>query len=296
MTDTWPQATSFADLHYGYRLGKSTIIKIVEQVCKVLWSKLKFTSMPEMTTEKWKEVEEGFKKYANFPNCIGAIDGKHIELIQPEHTGSLFYNYKTYFSSVLLAVCDANYCFVYVDVGSYGKTSDSAIFKNSEFFKRIVNNRLNIPNPKPISNIDRTPLPHVFVGDEAFGIMSNMMRPYGGTQLTHTKKVFNYRLSRARRYIECTFGIMSNKWRIFHRPIDVNIDFAESIIKACTVLHNYVRMRDGYRYEDTLYVSPLQSIHLENLARGSLCARTGREKFANYFVNEGKLQWQNNMI
>lgn len=110
----------------------------MEQVCKVLWIKLKRTFMPEMTTEKWKEVEDGFRKYANFPNCIGAIDGKHIELIQPEHTGSLFFNYKTYFSSVLLAVCDANYCFVYVNVGSYGKTSDSAIFQHSDFFKRMM--------------------------------------------------------------------------------------------------------------------------------------------------------------
>lgn len=287
---------SFADLHYGYRLGKSTIIKIVEEVCKVLWSKLKAMCLPEITTEKWKEVEEGFMKSANFPNCIGAIDGKHIEIIQPKHTGSLYYNYKNYFSSVLLAVCDANYCFLYVDIGSYGKTSDSAIFQHSDFNKRMMGGKLNIPKPKQISNIDKTPLPHVFVGDEAFGIMSNMMRPYSGKQLTHTKKVFNYRLSRARRYIECTFGILSNKWRIFHRPIDVNIEFAENIIKACTVLHNYVRIRDGYRYEDTLHLSPLHSITPENIPRGSLTARTARDKFANYFVNEGKLSWQNNMI
>lgn len=89
---------------------------------------------------------------------------------------------------------------------------------------------------------------------------------------------------------------MSNKWRIFHRPIDVNINIAENIIKACTVLHNYVRIRDGYRYEDTLYLSPLQSINTENVLQGSLCARTTREKFANYFVKEGKLHWQDNMI
>lgn len=74
--------------------------------------------MPEMTTEKWEEVEEGFRKYANFPGYANLTG--HIELIQPEHAGSLFFNYKTYFSSVLLAVCGANYCFIYVNVGSYG--------------------------------------------------------------------------------------------------------------------------------------------------------------------------------
>ena len=64
--------------------------------------------MPEMTKQKWEDVAKGFQKYADLPNCIGAIDGKHIRLIQPTGTGSLYYNYKSLFSTVLLAVCDAN--------------------------------------------------------------------------------------------------------------------------------------------------------------------------------------------
>lgn len=57
-----------------------------------------------------------------------------------------------------------------------------------------------------------------------------------------------------------------------------------------------MRTRDGYRFEDTLYHSPLQSISPEDIPRGSLTARTARDKFARYFVNEGKLHWQDNMI
>jgi hypothetical protein len=67
------------------------------------------------------------------------------------------------------------------------------------------------------------------------------------------KRTYNYRLSRARRYIECTFGILSNKWRIFHRPLNVSVEFAEDIVKACTVLHNFLRVRDGYKHEDALF-------------------------------------------
>jgi hypothetical protein len=66
------------------------------------------------------------------------------------------------------------------------------------------------------------------------------------------KRTYNYRLFRARRYIECTFGILSNKWRIFHRSLNVSVEFAEDIVKACTVLHNFVRLRDGYKHEDAL--------------------------------------------
>lgn len=118
----------------------------------------------------------------------------------------------------------------------------------------MMKNNLNIPNPKPISTLNSEPMPYVIVGNEAFGLSENIMRPYGGKNLTVTKNVFKYRLSRARRYIECTFGILSNKWRIFHQPLNLKLHLAQNIIKACCILHNFVRIRDGYRYDDTLSV------------------------------------------
>lgn len=87
--------------------------------------------MPEPTQEHWLKTAETFLSVTNFPNCIGAIDGKHIRIVKPAHIGSLYYNYKHFFPTVLLAVCDANYCFIAVDIGDYGKNSDSPIFKNS---------------------------------------------------------------------------------------------------------------------------------------------------------------------
>lgn len=97
---------------------------ILRQVCDALWARTKTMCMPEMTKERWEEVAKGFEMYANFPNCIGAIDGKHIRLVQPKGTGSLYYNYKLYFSTVLLAVCDANYSFIYVDIHSTQKVKE----------------------------------------------------------------------------------------------------------------------------------------------------------------------------
>lgn len=244
----------------------------------------------------WKNIAEDFERYANFPNCIGAIDGKHIRVIMPNHSGSLHYNYKHFFSIVILALCDANYCFTYVDIGAYGKSSDSAIFKNSIFSKRMLEKSLNIPNPKAISNVDRTPLPHVIVGDEAFGLTENIMRPYAGKSLSYEKRVFNYRLSRARRNIECTFGILANKWRIFHTPLNVNIDFAENIIKACCVLHNFVRTRDGIKYKDTLYTPPMINLNTLHAGRGTPSSLNIRDKFAHYFANDGRVDWQDTKI
>ena len=123
-------------------------------------------------------------------------------------------------------------------------------------------------NQEPISTNKTTCLSHVIIRDEVFGIIENVMSPYRGKHLTHKKKIFNYRLSRACRYIECTFGIMANRWRIFHRPLNVKIDFDETIIKAFCILHNYVRARDGYRDEDTFYEAALIGLHEGNARRG----------------------------
>lgn len=252
--------------------------------------------MPEPTKDKWIEISKGFEIHAKFPNCIGALDGKHIRMIQPQNSGSLYYNYKHFFSLVLLALCDANYCFTWVDIGAYGKNSDSGIFKESTLYSKLTEKTLNIPDPSPINNSDETILPYVIVADEAFGMLENLMRPYGGNLLTYEKKIFNYRLTLARRYIECTFGIISNKWRILHRPLDVDIDFAEYIVKAICVLHNYVRTRDGCSYEDTFFTAPLSSLTGATTGRAIRVADNVRAKFMDYFTNEGSVEWQNRMI
>ena len=58
--------------------------------------------------------------------------------------------------------------------------------------------------------------------------------------------------------MECAFGILSNKWRIFQRPLNISPDFAVDIVKACVVLHNFVRERDCYKFEDALTVTGLE--------------------------------------
>jgi len=78
--------------------------------------------------------------------------------------------------------------------------------------------------------------------------------------VTFLKRIYNHRLPRARRIVEYTFGILANKWRIFHRPIDLKPDFSDNIVKACCVLHNYVRKNDGIQFDDTLYECPLESV------------------------------------
>lgn len=77
--------------------------------------------MPKPNKEKWINIAEKFYKEANFPNCVGAIDGKHIRIVCPPNAGSKYYNYKKYHSIILLAVVDADYCFTFIDIGAPGR-------------------------------------------------------------------------------------------------------------------------------------------------------------------------------
>jgi hypothetical protein len=99
-----------------------------------------------------------------------------------------------------------------------------------------------------------------FIGDEEFGLSEHMLRPYSGKHLDVAKKIFNYRLSRGRCCIEGAFGILSNKWRILHHPLNTSVHFAEDIVKACCMLHNFVRQRDGYNFHDSLHVCGFEDI------------------------------------
>ncbi|KAL4131524.1 hypothetical protein QTP88_008819 [Uroleucon formosanum] len=284
---------TFQDLHFFFKLGASTIGNIVREVCNVVWEELAHIQMPPMTEDMWKDTAAKFEQRANFPYCLGAIDGKHIRIIKPSGTGSQHFNYKNYFSIVLLAIVDSNYKFVYVDIGSFGKDSDSTIFKNTTFWNLLQKNELNIPESCPILNTNIN-ADYVFVADEAFGLSQHVLHPYGGRNLTKNKRIFNYRLFCARRYVECAFGILSNKWRIFHRPMNVTMELAVDITKACCVLHNHVREKNGINFQDTLSIDGLEDVNTTS-DRGTRSENDMRNTFADYFSSVGAVPWQHDI-
>lgn len=289
--------STLVELHYSYRIGRSTLSKLVRKVCRALWTTLRCEMFPAYTEDRWSSICEGFETKTNFPNCIGAIDGKHIRCIKPSLSGSLYFNYKHYFSFVLLAIADASYNFIYIDVGAPGKDSDSTIFEKSSFNIQLENGSLNIPRGKVLPGTNRI-MPYVFVADEAFALSRHILRPFSGRFLSYEKRIFNYRLSRARRYVECTFGILTNKWRILHRPLNVSLDFAKDIVKACCILHNFVRNRDGYSYDDTLTTNGLFADEaVPTVPQGGRALNQQRHTWADYFVSDaGRVPWQDRMV
>lgn len=237
---------SFKTISYSYRQGHATIARIVSETSRAIVKTLIDEVMSKPTEEKWKSIAEDFWTTWNFPNCIGALDGKHFRIEAPANTGSMYFNYKKTFSIVLLALVDARYNFVMVDVGSLGRSSDGGIFSRSAMGKRLENGTLDIPidNCLPGTNIKT---PYVIVGDEAFPLKTYLMRPYPGRQSNGDAIVrqFNYRLSRARRISENAFGILVQKFRIFLRPIKLSPENADYIILSGCILHNFIRQRNS---------------------------------------------------
>ena len=152
----------------------------------------------------------------NFPNFKGAVDGKHVYIEAPANSGSVYFNYKKTFFVVLLALVDATYNFIKIDVGSFGRSSDGGIFSHSALGRRMENGSLHIPLDSclPGTNVQA---PSLLVGDEAFPLHTYLMRPYPGRQSIGNDFMtcLNNRLSRARRVSESAFGILAQKFRIF---------------------------------------------------------------------------------
>ncbi|XP_065678237.1 uncharacterized protein LOC136093200 [Hydra vulgaris] len=137
---------------------------------------------------------------------------------------------------VLLAICDAKYCFTFVDIDSYGRNNDASIFNESKRGKAFKN-VFKLPKNQQLSN--GTQIPPVLVADDIFALKPLLMKPFSGKNLTIEERIFNYQLSRTRRTIKNSFGNMVAKWRIFRRPIKAAPKNIENIIKAAICLHNY---------------------------------------------------------
>ena len=181
-------------------MGNSTVSQIIRETCDTIYTVMtpEYLKSPR-SPEEWLPIANDFEHTWNLPHVIGSIDGKHIRIQCPPESGTLFHNYKGFFSIILLAVCDANYCFTLIDIGQYGSNNDSGVLAKSEMAKRFEDGTLNLPKPTTVVGCSYNPLPYYMVGDEIFPLKTWLMRPYPGKQLQEDGVIYNYRHSCARR-------------------------------------------------------------------------------------------------
>jgi len=134
---------------------------------------------------KWLQVAEEYENLWNFHHCVGALDGKHIELQAPFKSGSEYC--KGTSSIVLLAAVNATHSFLFASVGCQCRTSDGGVMVNQRLPKKLYDGTLNLPPPQALSE-QENPTPYVFVCNDAFSLKENMMKPFPGTRERITER------------------------------------------------------------------------------------------------------------
>lgn len=184
---------SYHSLSYSFRVPHNTISMFVKDVCEAIVAEYgdEVVTLPT-TADAWRDVAQTFSTRWNFHHAIGAIDGKHIAIKAPKDSGSVYYNYKGFFSIILLGLVDADYKFMWVDIGANGSTSDCAVFNASDLKVALESGTLGLPVPEPLPDDDRD-IPYFIVGDDAFPLKTWLMKPFAIRNMTHEERIFNYR-------------------------------------------------------------------------------------------------------
>ncbi|XP_023246670.1 protein ALP1-like [Copidosoma floridanum] len=231
--------STYSELSFTFRTGISTVSSIVIECMKVIWSKLQPLHMPVPTEQDFVRIAKRFYDKWDMPNCLGAIDGRHVRIKRPAHSGLLYYNYKKIFSIVLQAVFDADYKYLFIDVGNYGHQSDGGTFRSSNFYKALTSNILKIPRSSKLPGSNMS-VPYFFVRDGAYPLLEYVMKPYPDKNVSSEKTNFNARLSRARVVAENGFARTSQLWRIYYTKIEKTPTVVDWIVKSTCVLHNMI--------------------------------------------------------
>ena len=167
---------------------------------------------------------------------------------------------------------------------------------------------LNLPEHTPEG------FPFVFVGDEAFALRADFLKPFNSRLLNDQRRIFNYRLSRARRVVENTFGILVARFGVLKSRICLSPEKIDDVVMACCVLHNFLIVKTSQQYtpQGSLDVEDPETHILETglrpdganiaaIAKGhtrnaSTEAKRVRDLYTHYFNNDGKVPWQDKII
>ena len=204
----------------------------------------------------------------------------------------MYYNYKHFFSIILVAICDANCRFILATLGSSGRDHDSYVWDNSDLAKLMEEGAANIP--EATGGID-----YHLVSDDAFKLSKHVTKGYPGIDLSLGQRVFNYRMKRARIPIEMSFGYMANKFRLLQTEIATPVNTTVKCVMAILSRHNLcIDARLPINEEVDLATGAAMAGPQVNPARdhrseSARTARAARDALKDFFqTKDGAVSWQ----
>ena len=224
--------TQLDDLSNEFGAASSSIVRytatMVDAVRKALLPH--YMKWPSTPTERLA-LEYGFKQraqqlgYIHMPGIVGAVDGTHIRLNQPpRRDAAAYFNRKKWPSINVLAVCDANGQFIYVNIGWPGSCHDSTVFDNSSLPQLL----------------DEWKSSCYLIADSGFALRSTTMVQYDNdAKLTPRQEQFNETLKRNRGCIERSFGRLKQRFPRLKAMDFVGESTICRVIGMCFILHNF---------------------------------------------------------
>lgn len=232
-----------------FGMARSTLQKHAKIVVNALYYHFKPTQIKWPTGGELTQVFTDFEQLCGLPLVAGAIDGSFIEFTKPKGPfASRYWCYKNKIAILLLAVVDATGRFTYVNAGRPASLGDAAAFRRSSL-KRMLDVNAVFP-PEHAMELELTrddgsthslTLRPYLLGDEAFPLLSHMMRCYKQPTDDHSANgLLNRCIIQGRREVERAFGRLKARWRILLRRCSINDpDYMAEITAVCCALHNY---------------------------------------------------------
>ena len=101
--------------------------------------------LPQQTEAEWRTVASWCADRFNFSHCIGAIDGKRIQIVKLRSSEQEYSYNKKYLSVLLKAIVDTENIFMFLYVGAEGQAYDSTVFITCELMGLIETEHANLP-------------------------------------------------------------------------------------------------------------------------------------------------------
>ncbi|KAJ8672017.1 hypothetical protein QAD02_003276 [Eretmocerus hayati] len=153
---------------------------------------------------------------------------------------SLFRNYKSYNSIVLMTSSDADWRITWFCLGDYGHLSYSSVYSVSSLCKKLARHEMALPPPQRLPNSD-VELSFVFSADEIFPLSQNIIEPCNRSRLISvSERLYNFRHSRGRMPVECQSGNLLQKWEISQQLLGFDLSVTNDIITSLLALNNFL--------------------------------------------------------